>query len=126
MMKRLPDSELEIMMGIWKLNRPVTRAEIEEAIAKEKPLSATTILSFLSRLEEKGFLAVEKNGKTNLYTALIKEEEYLKSESKSILSKLYRNSVRNFVTALYDGNSLSQQDIEELQAFIDEKKNEKN
>lgn len=124
-MKRLPDSELEIMMVIWKLKRPAVRADIEAGLAKEKPLSATTILSFLSRLEERGFLSIEKNGKTNLYTALITEEEYLKSESKSILSKLYRNSIRNFVTALYDGDSLSQQDMEELQEFIDEKRNKK-
>ncbi len=59
-MKRLPDSELEIMMIIWELDKPVTRAEIEEKMAPGRKLSPTTILSFLSRLQEKGFLAMEK------------------------------------------------------------------
>lgn len=123
-MKKLPDSELEIMMIIWKLKRAVTRIDIEQELEDERQLSATTILSFLTRLEEKGFLQVEKSGKTNLYTAVITEKEYVQSESKSILSKMCRNSIRNFVTALYDGDNLSHEDIEELQQFIKEKENE--
>ena len=35
-MKRLPDSELEIMMIIWKLNKPVTRGEIEQQMEGER------------------------------------------------------------------------------------------
>lgn len=54
-MKRLPDSELEIMMIIWDYNRPVTRIDIEEKMEEGRKLSPTTILSFLSRLQEKGF-----------------------------------------------------------------------
>ena len=33
-MKRLPNSELEIIMIIWEYNRPVTRMEIEEKLEK--------------------------------------------------------------------------------------------
>ena len=35
-MKRLPDSELEIMMIIWEFDRPVTRFEIEAEMGEEK------------------------------------------------------------------------------------------
>ena len=61
-MKRLPDSELEIMMIIWDLDKPVTRFEIEVQMDQNRKLSPTTILSFLSRLQEKGFLDVQKSG----------------------------------------------------------------
>ena len=54
-MKRLPNSELEIMMIIWELNKPATRFEIEERMDKGRKLSPTTVLSFLSRLQEQGF-----------------------------------------------------------------------
>lgn len=121
-MKRLPESELEIMMIIWKYDRPVNRMEIEERLSKE--VAAPTILSFLNRLETKGFVSVEKIGKINWYTPLVKEEEYLQKESRTILQKLYQNSLKNFVTALYDGEGLSSQDIEDLRAFIEEKSSE--
>ena len=118
-MKRLPESELEVMMSIWKYNRPVNRMEIEERLKKD--VAAPTILSFLNRLEAKGFVSVEKIGKINWYTPLVKEEEYLQKESRNILQKMYQNSLKNFVTALYDGDGLTPQDLEELRAFIEEK-----
>lgn len=118
-MKRLPESELEIMMIIWKYDRPVNRMEIEEHLKKD--VAAPTILSFLNRLEAKGFVSVEKIGKINWYTPLVKEEEYLQRESRNILQRMYQNSLKNFVTALYDGDGLSSQDIEDLRAFVEEK-----
>ena len=118
-MKRLPESELEIMMIIWEYNRPVNRMEIEERLKKD--VAAPTILSFLNRLEAKGFVSVEKIGKINWYTSLVKEAEYLQKESRNILRRMYQNSLKNFVTALYDGEGLSSQDLEDLKAFIEEK-----
>ena len=118
-MKRLPESELEIMMIIWKYDRPVNRMEIEEHLKKD--VAAPKILTFLNRLEAKGFVSVEKVGKINWYTPLVKEEEYLQRESRNILQRLYQNSLKNFVTALYDGEGLSSQDIEDLRAFVEEK-----
>lgn len=121
-MKRLPESELELMMIIWHAGQSLSRMEIEEQLGAERKIGATTILSFLTRLEEKGFVRVTKAGRNNLYEALISEAEYLKSESGNLFKKLYRSSVRNFMNALYDGDNLSEHDLEELQAFLDEKR----
>lgn len=117
--KTLPNSELELMMILWKENRPMTRMEIEEKLPKKRKLSKTTILSFLSRLEEKGFVQVEKEGRNNCYLPLVKEKDYLNQESGTILQKLYGSSVKNFVASLYDGNCLSQDQIEELKDYLD-------
>ncbi len=110
-MKRLPDSELEIMMIIWDMDKPVTRSEIEARLDRERKLSPTTILSFLSRLQEKGFLEVQKSGKNNVYIARIDKSSYMQMESRSILKRLYQNSAKNFLAALYDGNSLSEDEL---------------
>ena len=117
--KRLPDSELEMMMIIWDAEGPVTRSEIEKRLPAERKLSATTVLSFLSRLQEKGFLEVERDGKTNRYRPLVEKETYLREESRSIWKRLYQNSVGNFMTALGSGEELSDQDLDELQEFLD-------
>lgn len=121
-MKRLPDSELEIMMIIWKLDKPVTRFEIEDRLDEERKLSPTTILSFLSRLQEKGFLKVQKTGKNNVYIAQVDKESYMQKESKNILKRLYNNSAKNFLAALYDGDNLSEEDVNELMNYLNEKR----
>ena len=124
-MKRLPDSELEIMMIIWDLGKPVTRFEIEAQMDQSRKLSPTTVLSFLSRLQEKGFLDVQKSGKNNVYIALVEKEDYMQAESRSILKRVYKNSAKNFIAALYDGNSLSDEELKELEDYISEKRKER-
>ena len=100
--RRLPDSELELMQIIWQKEPPVSRTEIEENLKKDHTLAATTILTLLTRLCEKGFLKLEKQGRANLYTPLISQREYLASESRSLLDKLYGGSIKNLSNALCD------------------------
>ena len=124
-MKRLPDSELEIMLIIWELDKPVTRFEIEERMENDRKLSPTTVLSFLSRLQEKGFLEIQKSGKNNVYIALIDKDSYMRTESRNILKRLYQNSAKNFLAALYDGDNLSSEDLAELEEYISSKRKER-
>ena len=46
----------------------------------------------------------------------------MQSESRKILKRLYRNSARNFLAALYDGNSLTDEEWLELEEYISEKR----
>ena len=121
-MKKLPDGELELMMIIWDSKEPISRIEIEQRMDAGKELTAGTILSYLSRLEEKGFVEREKRGKMNYYFPLVEKKLYLKETGKSILKRMFGGSLSNFATALYDGEELSSQDIEELRQFLDSKK----
>ena len=116
--KRLPESELEVMQVIWSVTTPAPRAVIEKELNKNKPLASTTILTFLTRLCDKGFLSVECQGRTNYYTPLIQEREYLASESRNILNKLYGGSIANFAMSLCD-TGVSKSDIEELKDMLE-------
>lgn len=42
-------------------------------------------------------------------------------ETKSVLDGLYQGSVKNLISALYDGDKLSNEDIEELKKWFSEK-----
>lgn len=115
--RRLPESELDIMLPVWAAGeRGTTAPEIGEAL--ERPITASALHSYLKRLEEKGFLACVKQGKVNRYTALVSKEDYQAREGKSVLQKLYGSSLRRFTAALYDGGALSQADLDELRDFL--------
>ena len=116
--KRLPESELEIMQIIWKNPAPVSRMTIEDALQKIHPLAPTTILTLLTRLCEKGFLSLEKDGRTNLYTPLVSEREYLAAESRSFLDRLFGGSVAGFATALCD-SGITKEELEELRRLLE-------
>ena len=115
--KRLPESELDIMLAVWAQEGPATAPYILERL--ERPLTASALHSYLKRLEEKGYLAREKQGKTNFYRALVTREAYEHREGRDLLEKLYEGSLKRFAASLYDGGTLTQEDVEELRDFLD-------
>ena len=118
--QRLPESELDIMLVLWNGTPPMTRPEIEKVINTKKNLAPTTILSLLTRLEAKNFVEVTKQGKMNLYIPLVSQTDYQAHESRSVLEKLYVNSLKKFVTSLYQGKKISSEEIQDLSDFLKE------
>lgn len=119
-MNKIPEAELEIMMIIWDADKSINADYIMERL--HKSWVKTTLLNFLTRLVKRGFLSCEKSGRINIYTPLIKKEDYLKEESKSFLSRLHSGSVTSLVASLYDGGGITKEDLTELERFIREAK----
>lgn len=120
--QKLSESEMEVMQAIWKSMPPVTSKELLELFAESgKEWKAQTISTFLSRLVDKGALSSVRDGRTNRYTPKISSEEYKLMETKGMLDGLYQGSVKNLLSALYDGDKLSNRDIAELKKWLSEK-----
>ena len=107
------------MQIIWKKSAPVSRVDIEQALQETHPLAPTTILTLLTRLCEKGFLSLKKEGRSNLYEPLITEKEYLAAESRSFLDRVFHGSVASFATALCD-SGVTKEELEELRRLLEE------
>jgi len=114
--KRLPEAELEIMLVLWESEGQAKSDYIMEKMKKDwvKP----TLLNLLSRLEERGFVEVTKQGRNNVYNALVDREEYLEQETAGFLDKLYSGSLKKMVATLYDGKKVSKSDLAELEEYI--------
>ena len=115
--KRLPDAELEVMQTIWSLGTQVTAAEVQQHADKDWKMPS--VLTFLSRLCDMGVLSCTKEGRQNLYTPLVSEKDYRQRESVGFLRRLCGGSVKNLVASLSDAGALTEQDIDELRAFLD-------
>lgn len=116
--KNLPDSELDIMLAVWGSQGAATAPAILEAL--ERPLTASALHSYLKRLEEKGYLRCEKEGRVNRYTPLISEEAYRRQAGGAVLEKLYDGSLKTFAAALWDGGRLTTSQVSELRDYLDE------
>ncbi len=123
-MKRLPDAELAVMQILWQKDGEVTAAEVQVALEGEYGWKLTSVLTFLSRLTEKGFALCRKEGKTNHYRACVSEAEYQKTESVRFVQRLFAGSVKDLVASLAEAGSMSAADVAELQAFLAEQKGE--
>ena len=115
----LPDGELEIMQIVWKNEAPVSRGVIEQALGERRKLAPSTILTFLTRLCDRGFLRVERRGRTNLYTPLVAQKDYLAGESRRMLDRLYGGSLSALAVSLCD-SGISREELAELRRLLEE------
>lgn len=120
-MKKLPESELDIMLRIWNADKPICRFELEEEL-KDNNWAPTTILTLLSRLETKGFIQSRKQGKVKYYTPVISVDEYVARESRGILERFFGNSLKKFVACMAVQENFTEKELEELQSFLEEQK----
>lgn len=120
----LPNSELELMMILWEAGEEVPRSYIDERIKEHQSWGITTILNLLARLEKKGFVKCTSlgKGKSNYYSAIISEEEYLAYESQSTFGRLCSRSVTNLVANLYKNKTVSNEELDALEAFLNERR----
>lgn len=124
-MKRLGDAELEIMLVIWQSTEPVTSNYILEKLQGKRKWGLSTLMTSLARLADKGFVLCDRSTRTNLYSALIFEEEYKARESKSFLEKLYGNSLQSLVTSLYSSKVIDKTDLSDLREYLNQLEKER-
>ena len=117
--KKLPESELKIMMTIWDNDPPVARNVLSKQLA-DQSWSDPTILTMLSRLVKKGYLSCEKQGNKNLYTPLISRDEYMLTESMSFGEKVQNVSITSLMTAFVQSRGITKDGIDELEKMIRE------
>lgn len=123
--KRLGDAELEIMQAVWEAGEAVTSKQVLSALEGRRNWALATLMTALNRLCEKGFLRCDKQGWNNFYTPLITQEAYRQSEGRTMLERVYGNSVTGLVAALYAGRSISEQDVADLRKLLDQWEDEK-
>lgn len=116
--RRLPDAEQEVMQALWACQVPAARTDIEEILFQTHSMAMTTLLTLLTRLSERGFVKIEKEGRRSLYTPCISQEEYLASQSKSFFEKLCGGNLSVFASALCD-SGLSREEIAQLRTLLE-------
>ena len=115
--KKLPNSEFEVMQAIWKCTPPVSRVDIE-AHLKDYPIASTTLFTLLTRLSEKGFIKIEKINRSADYYPLITQDEYLAEQGNRFFKKLCQGNISIFANALCD-SGLTKEEFEELKQLLE-------
>ena len=121
-LKKLPDSEFEIMKVVWSSEPPVTTDIIMEKLGKEKGWKPQTIITLLSRLVERGFVRTEKKSKRRTYNPLVSKEDYLEFETGDFIEKFHQNSFASLVATLHEGKKIKDSDLDELIEWLKEKR----
>lgn len=117
--KKLGEAEVEIMQVLWDSTPPVTSNYILKELQGRRRWQLSTLMTSLSRLENKGFIVCDRATGTNLYSAVITESDYKTKAGKHFLEQLYNNSIQNMVASLYNSKAIKESDLAELRSYLD-------
>ncbi len=115
----LNSKEETIMKILWKLKKAFLK-EIMEEYPKPKPPS-TTVASIVRKLENKGFIKHRIIGKTNQYIPALQEEEYTKSEIKSLVQNYFSGSFEELVSFFYKNEKVDEEELNKIYKKIKDK-----
>ena len=116
--RRLPDAELEVMQAIWACEPPVSRTDIDEILRDTHPMAQTTLLTVLTRLSEKGFVEIRKEGRSARYIPVVARQEYLAQQSRRFVEKVCKGSLPAFAAALCN-SGLTKDELAQLRELLE-------
>ena len=119
----ISDSELKIMRVLWEHQGQIMLAPLMETLgAQGYHWKATTILTFLARLSDKGMVRVKKIGRLNQYIALVTQDEYTASQTNTFVREVYGGDTKGLIASLLQAGGLSPTELDELRIFWEEAK----
>lgn len=116
----LSPAEEQVMLAIWHLPAPVTSADAGKKLA-HKGWADTTVLSFLARLERKGWLRRTRKDGRNVYVPCITLRAYRVYTARERLETVFDGSLTALMGALLSEQPWTQSQLEAAQNLLQEK-----
>jgi predicted transcriptional regulator len=121
--KPLSGAEEAVMLAVWASRPPITRQEIASHL-EHKTWADATLLNFLYRLEEKGWVKSGKERNRNVYTPCVTRRAYGVWCMRERLGTLFGGDLAAAVYALTSESGSSRAQLESARRVLDEKLSE--
>jgi len=119
--KKLPEAEFDVMVAMWNSKTlPINTAYLMENVGKAKGWKAPTLISFRTRLEDRGFIHSEKRGKERYYYVDAVKTDYVRNVTVEFLDRYHGGSFVNMLDLLYGNNSFSGDELDKLLKWLQE------
>lgn len=115
----LGEAELQVLRALWEIGPAAVRQVLNHLHQRGRKVAYTTVLTFLTRLEQKGFVKSDKSGLAYVYRAAVTRNQVTRSRLKVMLDELFDGEAAPLVLQLMKTEKFSAQEIAELQKLID-------
>ena len=110
---RLSALENAVMQIVWECQR-LTSDEVRAALKRDQELKESTVRTILRRLEEKGYVEHDVEGRTYIYRPRIERQSVATQQIRGIVDKFCRGSVENLLVGMVDDDLISPEKLREL------------
>ena len=114
------DTELEVLKALWVLTAGTVR-DIQERLKSEgRTWAYTTVQTLLARLEQKGFVTSDRNGRAHVFRPAVSRSEYLGEHLGDLADRVCEGTSVPLLLSLVQGGRFSTEEIEQFRALLDE------
>ena len=116
---QISEAESVVMDVLWR-RHPLGAEDVVLALADRQDWQEATIKTLLNRLLNKGVISAAKDGRSYLYSPLLRREDWVLEESRGLLDRLFDGRVAPLVAHFSEQRKLSRKDIAELRKLLEE------
>jgi BlaI family penicillinase repressor len=114
----LSEAQIEIMNVVWERGE-VTVADVWKALTARRKVARNTVLTMITRLEEKGWLCRDDAGHAFRYRAAVPREATLGTMIRRLVDTAFGGSAEGLVMALLHDRGVSKEEAKRIRAMID-------
>ena len=118
-MVKLSDKEWTVLGALWE-GDGATLGEITQALRADTGWSRNTVLTYLTRMEAKGLVSIDKEGYPRRYRAALGQEDCRTQARDSFLRQVYQGSTGDLVAAFLREKPITPRERDELRRLLDE------
>lgn len=115
----LGTAELEVLRTLWDEGPSTVREVMNHLHHRGRKLAYTTVLTFLSRLEQKGCVASDRSEVAYVYRPIVTRERVSKSRLETLLEELYDGAAGPLVLQLVRERRFTDEEFAALHRLID-------
>ncbi len=114
---KFSDAEWRLMTALWARN-PASARDVHDAVSADTGWAYSTVKTMLSRLVEKGALAVEMVRNAAQYTPNVSQEAGRRSALRTLINQAFGGSAAPLMAQLLGDDALSARDRAELSRLL--------
>ena len=116
---KLSEREWTVLNALWNTGGAELGSLVNELFA-ETGWSRNTVLTYLTRMEAKGLVRIDKNATPHSYHATLDRESCRKRERHSFLNRVYSGSTGELIAAFLKEEQISKEERERLRKLLDD------
>ena len=117
----LTDLENEVMRVVWD-SGPCSVEAVYEVVSRHRDLKETTVRTLLRRLEQKGYLQHESEGRAYLYRATEPSRSLAARAVRQIIDRFCQGSVEELVSGMVEAKVLTKNELNRLEDYARERR----
>jgi BlaI family penicillinase repressor len=115
----LSKAELEIARIVWGLGGATVR-ECYDALPADRAIDYKTVQTYLRRLEAKGYLSANREGKSTRYRPRVRPTQVVRETVEDFVARLFDGEALPLVEHLIADHKLTADEIARLRTMLNE------